>query len=226
MSEQYLNPLTDFGFKKLFGTEPNKDLLKDFLNTLLPEEHHVVTLEYGQHEHLGQTPVDRKAIYDLYCKNEQGEHFIVEIQKAKQNFFKDRSLYYASFPIQEQAPRGDWDFRLKAVYTIGVLDFIFAESRKDTVIHRVQLRNQHCEVFSKKLTFIYIELPKFTKTAVELESHTDRWLYLLRHLPDMEQPPEGFESEVFHKLFDVAALSAFNPQERKALKIDTWDSWS
>ena len=137
MSEQYLNPLTDFGFKKLFGTEPNKDLLKDFLNTLLPEEHHVVTLEYGQHEHLGQTPVDRKAIYDLYCKNEQGEHFIVEIQKAKQNFFKDRSLYYASFPIQEQAPRGDWDFRLKAVYTIGVLDFIFAESCKDTVIHRV-----------------------------------------------------------------------------------------
>ena len=125
-SEKYINPLTDFGFKKLFGEEVNKELLIDFLNELLPERHKIKELTYQPNEQLSITEYDRKAIFDLYCESEKGEKFIVEIQRAKQNFFKDRSVYYASFPIQQQAIRGsNWDFRLAAVYTIGILDFIF-----------------------------------------------------------------------------------------------------
>ena len=111
LQDKYINPFTDFGFKKLFGSELNKDLLIDFLNQVLPGKHKIKDLTYARTEQLGNTETDRKAIFDLYCIGENGERFIVEMQKAKQNFFKDRSVYYSSFPIQEQAKniirRGD-----------------------------------------------------------------------------------------------------------------------
>ena len=130
LKDKYINPLTDFGFKKLFGTEVNKNLLIDFLNQVLPKRHQIADLSYSQNEHLGDNIEDRKAIFDLYCTGTNGEKFIVELQKAKQNYFKDRSIYYSSFPIQEQAEKGDWNFKLEPVYTIGILDFIFSEHKK------------------------------------------------------------------------------------------------
>ena len=123
--EKYINPFTDYGFKRLFGEEPNKELLLDFLNELLREEQGQITsLTYLKNENLGSSDVDRKAIFDIYCENERGEKFIVELQKTKQNFFKDRTVYYATFPIREQARRADWNFELKAVYTVAILDFV------------------------------------------------------------------------------------------------------
>lgn len=101
-AEKYINHFTDYRFKRLFGEELNKDLLLDFLNVLL------------KNEHLGASELDRKAIFDLYCEHEQGEKYIVELQKAQQNFFKDRTVYYSTFPIREQAKRADWDYELKA----------------------------------------------------------------------------------------------------------------
>jgi len=127
-TERYINPFTDYGFKKLFGEEPNKDLLLDFLNVLLQEEQgEIKSLTYLKNEHLGTGELDRKAIFDLYCENEKGEKFIVELQKTKQNFSKDRTVYYSTFPIREQAKRADWNYELKAVYTVAILDFVFDE---------------------------------------------------------------------------------------------------
>ncbi|NEQ87455.1 MAG: Rpn family recombination-promoting nuclease/putative transposase, partial [Moorea sp. SIO2I5] len=161
LKDKYISLLTDFGFKRVFGTEPNKGLLIDFLNTLLPPHHHIEDVTFKNTENLGNTPVDRKGIFDIYCQSKTGERFIVEIQKAKQNFFKDRSVYYSTFPIQEQAQKGDWDYQLKAVYTVGVLDFVFDDHRHDeTILHTVELKNQDCQVFYDKLKFLYIELPK------------------------------------------------------------------
>jgi predicted transposase/invertase (TIGR01784 family) len=70
--DRYINPLTDFGFKRLFGTEPNKNLLIDFLNVILPPQHRVKDLTYRSTENLGNSPLDRKAIFDLYCQSERG----------------------------------------------------------------------------------------------------------------------------------------------------------
>jgi len=217
LQEQYVNLLTDFGFKRVFGSEPSKQILVDFLNTLLPERHRVKTLSYRSTENLGNTPIDRKAIFNIYCQAENGERFIVEIQKAKQNFFKDRSVFYASFPIQEQALKGQWDFKLAPVYSTGVLDFVFDDHKSDdTIIHMVELKDQHCNVFYHKLKFIYIELPKFNKTVEQLESHQDKWLYLLKHLPNIEGQPRLFSDPVFLQLFEIAELSNFSHEEQEA----------
>jgi predicted transposase/invertase (TIGR01784 family) len=215
--DRYINPLTDFGFKRLFGTEPNKNLLIDFLNVILPPQHKVKDLTYRSNENLGNTPGDRKAIFDLYCESEKGEKFIVEMQKAKHNYFKDRSIYYASFPIQEQAQKGGWNYKLAPVYTIGILDFVFDEDKNNQAfLHIVELKDQDCQVFYEKLKFIYLELPKFRKTIDQLNDHFDKWLFLLKHLPDLEEPPLPLQENVFIQLFEVAQITSFSQEERDA----------
>ena len=107
MKAKYINPFTDFGFKKIFAEEASKPLLLDFLNAVLPPDDKIKSLTFKKNEQLGQTEFDRKAIYDIFCENQQGEKFIVELQKAKQNYFKDRTIYYSTFPIQEQAEKGE-----------------------------------------------------------------------------------------------------------------------
>ena len=224
VKERYINPFTDFGFKKLFGTELNKDLLIDFLNeVILPEQKRISDLKYRNNEHIGQTELDRKAIFDLYCISSVGERFIVEMQKAKQNYFKDRSIFYASFPIQEQAQTGDWNYKLSSIYTVGILDFAFSDeeiidkskTKIKEVRHEVQLKNQRCEVFYDKLTFIYLEMPHFTKTEEELETTYDKWLYVLKHLPNLTERPQKLQEKIFQKLFDAAEIAKFSPEEKE-----------
>ena len=215
LKDKYINPLTDFGFKKLFGVEPNKELLIDFLNQLLPPIHKIKNLSYTKNEHLGSAPNERKAIFDLYCESQSGEKFIVEVQKAKQNYFKDRSVFYSTFPIQEQAKKGDWNFKLSAIYTIGILDFIFDEHKNQTeLVHTVMLKDQNGNTFYDKLTYIYIELPKFQKTDSELISKFDKWLYIFRHLANLHHRPTTLQERIFEQLFDAAEIAKFSPTEK------------
>lgn len=219
MKEQYINLFTDFGFKKLFGEEDSKEQLIAFLNTLLPQKHQVKELSFTHNEHLGATPIDRRAVFDLNCTSPSGEHFIVEIQKAKQNFFKDRSVFYATFPIQQQAQRGDdWNFELSAVYTVGILDFVFDEDKKSgstDVIHTVQLKNQHNSVFYDKCLFIYLTMPNFNKTEDELETDQDKWLFLFKNLHKLQAVPKRLQTKIFERIFEKAKISKFTPEERE-----------
>ncbi|WP_072620915.1 Rpn family recombination-promoting nuclease/putative transposase [Spirulina major] len=216
-TEKYINPFTDYGFKKLFGEEPNKDLLLDFLNELLREEQgEIVSLNYIKNEQLGDTSLDRKAIFDLYCENERGEKFIVELQKTKQNFFKDRTVYYSTFPIREQTQQGIWNYQLNAIYTIAILDFVFDEDKQEPQKYRYDVKLtdiETCKVFYDKLTFIYLEMPKFTKTLEELETRFDKWLYILRNLTKIDEIPDALQESIFQKLFAVAEIAQFNPEQ-------------
>jgi len=212
LTDKYINPFTDFGFKRLFGSEPNKDLLIDFLNQLLPAHHKIKELSYADKEQLPLTDYERKAIFDIYCSNEAGEKFIVEIQRAKQNFFKDRSVYYSTFPIQKQAQKGEWNYQVAAVYTVGILDFVFDEDRNNPdFFHFVQLKDQVNQVFYDKLTFIYLEMPKFRKTENELETDFDKWMYVFKNMHLLERIPAKFQTKIFQKLFGEAELANLKP---------------
>ena len=220
INDKYINPLTDFGFKKLFGTEMNKDLLIDFLNEILPRNKKIRELAYSSTDKSGATKIDRKAIFDLYCTSPEGDKFIVEMQKAKQIYFKDRSLFYATFPIQEQAEKGDWNFKLSPVYSIGILDFKFDEEPSEdeniSLHHIIELKNQKGEVFYDKLKFVYLELPKFTKKIEDLTTHYEKWLYVLRHLSNLQERPKTLQERVFRKLFQAAEIANFSKEEKDA----------
>ena len=226
---KYINPYTDFGFKKIFGTEANKDLLRDFLQTLLQLKGRITRQNYLNSARLGRSEKDRSAVFDIYCETNRGEKFIVEMQKAKQKYFKDRSVYYASFPIQEQAKRGDaWDFELKAIYTVGILDFVFDENRDETekYYYHVQLSDTDThEVFYDKLTFVYIEMPKFTKNQDELETLFDKWLFALKNLSRLQDRPKALRGRIFKKLFEISEFENLTTEEKKAYDESLKNYW-
>jgi predicted transposase/invertase (TIGR01784 family) len=213
MKAKYINLFTDFGFKKIFGEEASKPLLIDFLNALLPQANKIVDLSFKNTEQLGQTDADRKAIFDIYCENELGEKFIVELQKAKQNYFKERTIYYSTFPIREQAEKGEWNYNLKAVYCVGILDFTFddyeSEPEKNEVVHTIKLKNQNGKTFYEKLTYIYLEMPNFKMAETELNSRLDQWLFFIKNLEDFQSIPSIFSDEIFTKAFEKAELAKF-----------------
>jgi len=211
MKAKYINPYTDFGFKKIFGEEASKPQLIDFLNSLLPEKNKIIHLTFKNNEQLGTNEIDRKAIYDIYCENDKGEKFIVELQKAKQNYFKERTIYYSTFPIREQAEKGEWNYKLTAVYCIGILDFTFNdyenEPERSEYLHTIKLKNQNGKVFYDKLTYVYLEMPNFAKTEKQLQTRLDKWLYFIKHLEDFQNIPSIFADEVFEQAFEKAELS-------------------
>lgn len=212
---KYINPYTDFGFKKLFGEEANKDLLIDFLNQLLPAHHQIADLSFKNVESLPDLPTERKAIFDIHCKAVSGEHFVVEMQKAKINFFKDRTLFYLTFPVREQAKRGEWDFRLTPIYMVAVLDFEYdEEEERRKFLRHVQLKDQDCDVFYDKLHFKFIQMPLFTKEEHELETHFDKWIYFLKKLETFDDIPAILKEPIFEKAFKTAEVANMTPEQR------------
>jgi predicted transposase/invertase (TIGR01784 family) len=217
MNTTFINPFTDFGFKKIFGEEASKPHLIDFLNALLPDEAKVADLSFKNLEQLPRSEDDRKAVYDIYCRGKNDEYFIVELQKVKQINFKDRTIFYSTFPIQDQAQKGDWDYRLAPVYCVGVLGFTFDDTKanRTEVVHIVELKDQNNEVFYKKLTFIYLEMPNFDKPLEQLESRLDKWLYFIKNLEDLQSIPELFRTEeAFLSAFETAKFANLEPSER------------
>ena len=217
--ERYINPYTDFGFKRLFGTEMNKDLLISFLNSILGSGNlGICDIKYLNSERLGEGYGDRKAVFDVYCETENHSKFIVEMQKAEQRFFKDRSIYYAAAPIREQAPKGKWDYHLENVYTVGILDFVFPENEYPEQCYRHEIKLKDVEdnhVFYDKLTFIYLEMPKFTKTEEELETMADKWMFAVRNLSRLLDRPKALQDRIFKKFFEQAEIARYTPEERR-----------
>lgn len=211
---KYINPYTDFGFKKLFGEEANKDLLIDFLNQLLPAKHQITELNFRNVEGLSELSHERKAIFDIHCQTQSGERIIVEMQKAKVNFFKDRSLFYSTFPIREQAKRGEWDFRLAPIYMIAILDFQYDELEEKQKFHRsVKLKDQDGDVFYDKLNFKFLQMPLFTKDESELETHFDKWVYFLKKLESLDEIPTILNEPIFEKAFGVAEVANMTAEQ-------------
>ena len=176
---KYINPYTDFGFKKLFGTPLNKDLLISFLNSLFEGKEVVSDLTYLNGENLGNG---------------------------------------YTFPIQNQGKKGIWDFRLKGVYTVGILDFVFPDNEypQDSLRHEVKLVDvDDKHVFYDKLTFLYLEMPKFTKKEDELETMFDKWLFVLHNLSRLMARPSALQERIFTRLFEQAEIAKYTPEERQ-----------
>lgn len=217
VEDRYISLLTDFGFKRIFGTKPNKDLLISFLNSMFNGEQVIRDVRFLNSEQVGDVYAERKAIFDVYCENERGEKFIVEMQNAFQQFFKDRSLFYATFPIREQAPKGlDWDFQLSHVYVVALLNFDMHEEAfaPEDINHDVTLLDRKtCKVFNDKLTFKYVEIAKFQKAESELVTLYDKWLYVLKHLAGLSRRPKALTEKIFTKLFTEAEIARFSATE-------------
>ena len=227
--EKFMNPYTDFGFKKLFGTEPNKDILISFLNAVFEgRRSNIVDLHYLNTETLGPYYGDRNSVFDVYCSTDDGGHFIVEMQRSDQPYFKDRTLYYASAAIVKQAPKGQWNYRLNEVCVIGILNFEFPnhEYGDDSYLHVVKLNDQEdYHLFYDKLTFYYLEMPKFTKKENALVTMLDKWLYVVKNICYLSEQPKELREQVITEFFEEARIAMLSPEERSAYEESRKHYW-
>ena len=214
---RYLDPKADLTFKKIFGE--HKDLLISLLNALLPlaDDEQIESVEYLSPELVPETYVGKNSIVDVRCRDVKGRQFIVEMQNAYQTFFKDRSLYYATFPIREQAEKGDvWNYQLKHVYVVALLNYEMSDPAFSTesINHDIGLLDKQTHrVFNDKLTFKYVEISKFNKSLEELETNYDKWLYVLRNLSRLDSQPDYLRNEIFNRLFSEAEIAQFSKVE-------------
>jgi len=194
--------------------------LISFLNDLLPIEDKIVSLNFNKNEYAGMLQEDRKAIFDINCTDEKNNHFIVELQRAGQTYFQDRALYYTSFPIQEQATRGSWNFELTPIYFVGILNFSVNDFDDENYLHYGQITDRDTnKVMYNKLSFIYIELPKFKKTEAELSNHLEKWLWFFNELSELNEIPESFKSDIIKDAFSLSKLANMKPAKRKEYEL-------
>lgn len=212
---RYMNPLTDYGFKKLFS---DKEVMTAFLTDLLEPKSPIAEIQFLDKELTAQTKYERGIIYDLYCKSEDGSEFIVEMQNKSQLHFSDRILYYLSRSISTQENRGEdnWDYELRPVYGIFFLNF-HLKGLKPLAVRTVQLKvNETGELFSDKLKAYTLELSDYKKMKEEdCKTRIDYWLYNLSNMETMTtQIPFQQQQPIFNKVGTIAELAHMTPEER------------
>ena len=215
----YIDPLSDWGWKTLFGSERYKEHLISFINAVYPDLM-IADISYENVEEMGDTPLSRNARFDLICITEKAETVMVEVQKAPQKYFFERGLWTTSFKIRDQALKGDWDYHLKGVYSIGILTFPPDKIKgydwdDDSYIHTFSLReDQNYRRMTDLLRFTYIAVDKFHKTPEELDNNLEKWVYLLSNLKRLENRPEELKDRIFEGFFKAAEIARL-PKEQQ-----------
>ena len=214
---KFINPFTDVGFKRIFGQEISKPVLIAFLNALLDGERKIVDLQYLDKEQPGETIDNRSLIYDVYCKLDNDDYIIVEMQNKSQPFFKNRSIYYISRSISRQGePGNDWVYDVKAVYIIALLNFhrddISKEFRTDVAL----MDMKHNTLFSDKMRLVFLQLPYFTKELDECKTLFEKLIYVLKHMDVLQRMPWLAQDAVFQKLASIADVASLSKTERMA----------
>ena len=227
---KYIDPFTDFGFKRLLGSEPNKDLLIDFLNAVFEGRKKIVDIVYIKNEYLGETKSEGAIILDIACITSYNEIILIEVQRGRPGNFKKRSVFYSSRIIAEQAPKGrraEWGYDIKEVYLIAVLeDFTLSMVKDGRYLYNVNLTDRLSgKVFYEGLEFIFIELVNFAKVESELATDLDKWLYVLKNMSKMDKLPTFLRKPVFVKLFNLAAYANLKKEEKTMYNTSLKRRW-
>ena len=221
---KFINPFSDFGFKKIFGSEVSKDLIISFLNGVLHDEV-IINITFRNVEMLGMKQDQRKVVFDIFCENEKGEFFVVEMQKSRQKFFSDRILYYASFAIQQQTmvsreksekgKKKHWDYNINKVYIVCILNYIMEPAYPEKYRWDVVRMERELKIpFSETLNEVYLEMPKFVLPLSECKTIYLKWLYVLNNIDIMERLPEELNNLIFKKLKSIVEIERMSVNER------------
>ena len=216
---QHVNLLTDFGFKRFFGTEPYKDNLIHFLNAFLePYIGHITDIRYRPTEQLGLSDKEKRVVYDVYCTNEEDDHVIVEMQQEDQKFMKNRMIAYSSRIISNSLEVGDRYYDIPTVITIVLANFRVAElTGRDDFVQYVTLKDEQNNIFSKKMAFLLIDLSKFAAQMQfdQLVDDRARWCYTIRNMNRMEESAIPAQYGMFRKLCEDCRITKLNVMEKQ-----------
>ncbi|MDX5496046.1 Rpn family recombination-promoting nuclease/putative transposase [Wolbachia endosymbiont (group A) of Sphaerophoria taeniata] len=181
---KFLDPRNDLCFKKIFGTEKNKNILIHFLNDILgfAEASAIQEVEFLSTIMDPEIASDKQSIVDVLCKDSIGNRFVIEMQLARDKGFEKRAQLYAAKAYSRQLDKSGNYIDLKKVFFIAISNCnLLPEEVGYISTHNIRdiKTNGH---YLKDFQFVFIELPKFTKSKVEqLESIVDRWLFFFKY---------------------------------------------
>lgn len=203
---KYADLLDDDVFKLVFGRESSKDVMIEFLNQVIPDRR-IVDLEFVDKEmhHVDRSRKD--SIYDMFCKTDDGSRIVVEVQRRKQANFAERAIYYSTFSIANQVSAGAGCYDFYPVYVISILNFGFkpggSKVKSEFRLYETDTR----ELLTDRVTFIFLDLSKFKKTAEELSGDILEGMYFcFKNIVSLTERPEILEHDVFRKIFEVSEL--------------------
>lgn len=215
-NSRYVDPMIDVAFKQIFGQEKNMHLTKGLLEHVFNVE--IEELAFVNVEHSGQTLEDRNAVFDIQCRSRQIGDFIVEVQVREQKYFNKRALFYSTFPIAAQAPKGSWDYDFKPVFFLGLVNFKMQET--EGYIHRYSVREDNTgALLTNALQFVFMEVGPFNKAWKDCKSFEDRFLYYFKNLPTFVEKPDTGSDSYFEELAAAAELSNMTKAEREAYNL-------
>ena len=220
---RYINPFTDWGFKRLFGQEFSKDLLINFLNDLFEGEFQIKDVTFKDKEQLGDSNDLRGCIFDIYCVTDDDKHVIVEMQNRWVPFFVNRSIYYASKAFVAQRKKFDEAgvrtavlYQFVPVYVVCIMNFMPREHEVTKFRADVALREKSSDsVFSDKLRFIYLSLPFFDKSEEECVTGFEKWIYVLKYMEVLERLPFTAQKKIFDHLAKLADIRCLSSEEQE-----------
>ena len=210
---RYANVLLDDWFKRTFGDESRKELLLLLLQELIPERT-VVSISYGKQEYVNPHPGRKDVRVDVECTDQEGNRFVVEMQRESQDCFYERSVFNSTFAVQEQMRKGQEGYDFPTVYMIGILDFVLHEG-EDRVLYRYRLREDSSgEVMTERIQFLFLELPNAVHALEPGATVLEKFCYALHHMKDLKKIPPGFTEKLLEVLFESAEIAKFAPEER------------
>jgi predicted transposase/invertase (TIGR01784 family) len=188
---KFINPKTDYAFKKIFGSDQSQDILISFLNAIVYQgETVIVSLEIIDPYAPGRISGLKTTYFDVKALLNNGENVLIEMQALNVPAFGKRILYNTAKMYANQLKLGEVYPELRAAIGIAVTDFIMFQEHSKVISQftlkedELLLNYQH-----SPLKLVFVELPKFNKTLEELTNITDKWLYFLRKAPDLEVIP-------------------------------------
>jgi predicted transposase/invertase (TIGR01784 family) len=214
---KYINLLTDYGFKQIFG---EKEFLIDFLNSVLNIKGGIADLTYGNTEWKDEQEDGRTTYFDLYCTTGNGEHIIIEMQHYPEKNFRNRVLHYATRLIQKQGEPGkNWKYRLCPVYSVNIVNFFLEKGKKfpagkyASYFQLIDIDTKH--VFNDNLTFVFFELPRFTKKEHETMNIVEKWMFVIKNLYKLNNLPDALRTRIFERLFRKAEIAKMTREQRE-----------
>ncbi len=214
-----LNPKIDLVFKKIFGTEKNKNILKSLINSILPKNEQVVELTiknpYNEQNFMG----DKLSVVDIKATDENGNWFDIEIQVKEQKYYGKRAIFYHSEIYGNQLSEGDTYDKLHKTIIISILDFdYFLEDKR--YFRRCCYKDFETGELYPQLDYAdlyFIELRKFDNELKNIKTTLERWITFLNKATEYEKDtiPEELREPEIVQAFDTIEEMSLNTKERE-----------
>lgn len=215
--EIFMNIMTDYGFKRLFGSLKFKSILIRFLNIMFePEGLKVDDVTYHDKEVLPKDADGKRIVYDVYCTSKgENEHFIVEMQQVYHINFENCVMYYLSKGLSEQGKVGE-EYILSPVYGIFFVDFYFEHLTKKLVHDFRMMDTGNRQVFSNLLRLLIVCLKEAKPTWEECETQLEKLIYIIKNMHNMDKESKAYKSGEFDEMFEAAKLDSLAAEDMVA----------